>query len=308
MNGPGPWRLAGTHRYSGSAAHPPRPCFHPRQQGCYRSPVAAPPGPRYPTTKLVAGAPSHQTPHLRCLPLRPAGAVATGALRQRCRQSGLCDGVCSRAPAGACYRGPALPAAQAGRCGPYQGGWKLGGHACICGAAAIGTPQQEHRTSAAARAGVCFRGQWVPHPIRPVRVSTPRRQGCYRSPVAAQSIIPDNEARCRGTEPSHTAPAQPAAAAQAGRGPALTAAQGPLQEHRTRAAATVAACASGASAGACYRGIRTPVATGPQVPPAPSTFFHPLLQLCERPKGCFVDDSASANCGLLLQIAGSKPP
>ena len=50
------------------------------------------------------------------------------------------------------------------------------------------------------------------------------------------------------------------------------------------------------------------MATGPQVPPAPSTFFHPLLQLCERPKCFFVDDSASANCGLLLQVAGSKPP
>ncbi|CAL8460747.1 g278 [Coccomyxa elongata] len=66
-----PGRLRGTHRYRGCAGLI-RPSVFPRQQGCDRSPAAAPPSPRFPTMKLPAGVPSHQTPHLRCLPLRPA--------------------------------------------------------------------------------------------------------------------------------------------------------------------------------------------------------------------------------------------
>ncbi|BDA41701.1 hypothetical protein COCOBI_02-5040 [Coccomyxa sp. Obi] len=107
----------------------------------------------------VTWAPSPHTPQLRCLPLVPAGAVATGASHQRVAVVAGATG----APSSACYRRPALPAARAGRRGRYRstapvghrgGGRYRGTVQCLlqeaCAACRSGRPVrslQEHRTS-----------------------------------------------------------------------------------------------------------------------------------------------------------------
>ncbi|CAL8460620.1 g149 [Coccomyxa elongata] len=243
MSGSG--RLRGTHRYSGSAAHPPRPCFHPRQQGCYRSPVAAPPGPRYPTIKLVAGGaePSDTAP---ALPAAQAGrcgryrSTAPALPPERAFVMASAPG----APAGACHRGPALPAAQDGRCGPYQatkksgtGPWRLAGTHRYWGSAA--------------------------HPPPSVRGPARLLQGALNNRTGVPSATGASSAGDTLPTESQTTPAEHCTIAA------------PARAHGVCSRAPAGACYRGPALTAAQagRGIRTLVATGPQVPPAPSTFF-----------------------------------